>query len=124
MSQVVQRKKFEVRLIEEDILHFRYFEDQIIDEPEIREGFRINDEMSGGKPIRRIIQSERFGTITKAARECVQNESRPAIAEAFVIPALAQKILFNLYNKLRKGNHPVKAFDNLGDALVWIKSKK
>ena len=123
MNQVVQHKKFTVSRLENDILLFYYFEDQIIDENDIRDGFLINDELSEGKPIRRIIQSERYGTITKAARECVQNESRPAIAEAFVIPALAQKILFNLYNKLRKGKHPVRAFENLDDALKWINSK-
>ena len=123
MNAPVQQKKFTVSRLENDILLFYYFEDKIIDESDIREGFKINDELSGGKPIRRIIQSERYGTITKAARECVQNESRPAIAEAFVIPSLAQKIMFNLYNKLRKGDHPVRAFDNLEDAIKWMNSK-
>ena len=123
MDQVIRCKKFNVRVLEKGILLFDYIDDQIVDEEDIREGFVINDQLAEGKPIKRIIQSARYGTITKAARECVQNESRPAIAEAFVLPSLAQKIMFNLYNKLRKGKHPVRAFDNLNDAITWIKSK-
>lgn len=123
MSQVIKREKFEVSFLEDGILLFYYYEDQEIDEAEIRDGFIINDELAKGEPIRRIVQSARYGSITKAAREVVQNESRPAIAEAFVIPSLAQKIMYNLYNKLRKGTHPVRAFDNLEDAVKWIKSK-
>ncbi|MEO9533214.1 MAG: hypothetical protein ABJG68_09770 [Crocinitomicaceae bacterium] len=116
----IKRKNFEAQLIEENVIYFLYHQDAVIDVDEIKEGFRIHEELELGPDILRIIESEKYGTITKAARECVQNESKPAKAEAFVIPHLAQKILFNIYTKLRKGNHPVKGFDTFKEAKKWI----
>ena len=120
-SKYIQREKFEASIIDGEIIYFKYFEDVVIDTAEILDSFSIHDEFGLDENMKRIIQVERNGTITKAARDLVQQHSRPAIAEAFVIPSLSQKIMFNLYAKLRMRKHPVKAFEQLDIAFEWLK---
>jgi ABC-type lipopolysaccharide export system ATPase subunit len=120
MANKIQGKNFEVTLISANLIHFVYYKNAVIGIEEIRDCFSIHDSLGVDENVRRIIESQKFASITKAARECVQNEARPAIAEAFVIRNLSQKILFNFYNKLRKGKHPIKAFDSFETAKKWI----
>jgi hypothetical protein len=121
--QPIRREKFEGSIIEEGIIYFRFFENEVIELSDIKESFEIHDLLAVDENIKRIIHSEKYGTISKAGRDLVQSSSRPAKAEAFVITSMAQKIIFNLFVKLRKQKHPIRAFDDLNDALKWIRKK-
>lgn len=121
-SEIIRTAKYECYLIDNEIIYFHYFEDAVIDIREIMEGISLHDEFGVDETIYRIIHSDKYATITKEAREFVENYARPAKAEAYVIPGLAQKILFNLYIKFRRRKHPIKAFENLNDAIAWLRS--
>ncbi|UKN02311.1 hypothetical protein K6119_02100 [Paracrocinitomix mangrovi] len=120
VSEPLTFEKFSGCLLEDDIIYMRYFENQEIGEKEIELGFELHDILEVDSNVKRIIHCESYVSITRQARELVQLKGRPAKAEAYVIPALSQKILFTVYSKLRKRNHPLKAFDNLEDAVEWV----
>ncbi|MFT4601313.1 MAG: hypothetical protein ACI857_001493 [Arenicella sp.] len=122
-TQTIKREKFEATLSEGNILYFRYYENMEVLEEDILESFEIHDILGVDENVKRIIHSEPFGSISKDARHLVQNQSRPATAEAYVITSLAQKIMFNLFIKVRKMKHSTRAFDKLDDAMEWIKKK-
>ncbi|MEX1001410.1 MAG: hypothetical protein WDZ35_04780 [Crocinitomicaceae bacterium] len=116
----VKTDKFEGYLMAPDILYLHYFYNQEIGVAEIQLGFELHEKHELDENIKRLVHCEKFVSITRAARELVQNHGKPAKAEAYVIPFLSQKILFNLHIKLRKRKHPIKAFDQLDEALHWL----
>jgi hypothetical protein len=51
-----------------------------------------------------------------------KNENNPySKADAFVLNSIAQKILANFYVKINKPERPTKFFNNLDEALIWLK---
>ncbi len=103
-----------------NIIYFRYYKNVEIDVDDVYDSFSVHKELGTGPEVKRIVHMELFGTITRAARDLVQNEGMPATAEAFILPSIAQKIMFNLYAKMRKQRHPIKAFKRLDEAIEWF----
>lgn len=121
--EIINRAKFVAYLHEPQIIVFHFKKDMDVNSSDMRECFEAHDLLKVGPNIKRIIISGKHGSISPEARELAQKESRPASAEAFVIGSLAQKIVFNLFIKLRKMKHPMRAFDSFEKALEWINTK-
>lgn len=113
-------EKFEITLISPNLLLIRMFEDQLIETEDIQLIIEHGLILSPSDDTKLIVLMEPYSGITKEAREYVQYNMRTLKAEAHVIPSLAFKIMFNLFIKLRKNKHPIKAFDNLDLAKEWI----
>ena len=47
-----------------------------------------------------------------------------AIAKAYVINSLSQKLMANFYLKFLKPDKPVRFFKNINDAEIWLKTFK
>jgi hypothetical protein len=59
---------------------------------------------------------------TSEAREYAQNHASIAIAEAFFVHSLSQRLLISLYMKIRKNQHPTAVFGNKEEAIKWLTS--
>jgi hypothetical protein len=105
---------------EKDIIYFRYYEDFTCELEDIKENVNFQFEQGVCADHKRLIHAEKFVSITKPAREYAQNNGPDVKAEAYVIPSLSQKILFNLFTRLRKHSHPIRCFDQLDEALAWL----
>lgn len=117
-----QNKNFEAFLLDDNCIYFKYFKNAEIDVEDVEKGFQLHDQFKVNEEVCRIIHSEPSVQIDKQARELLEHSGRPAKAEAYIIPSLAQKIIFNFYSCVRKSKHPVKAFDSLDKAMYWLKS--
>lgn len=113
--------KFEAFWFETKIFYVRLYKDAVLEAPDIQEMLQFQKEQKLNSEHLRIIHAEKFATITKRAREYLQDNATTVKAEAYIIPSLSQKILFNLYVKLRSNKNTIKAFENLDDSLVWLK---
>ena len=113
-------ENFKISMLTDNIIYMHYFEDTYVECEQIEAGFNAHDYFKVNETVKRIIHCEKHVSISNEARELVQQKGRPASAEAYIIPHLHQKILFNLYQLFRKTKHPLKAFDNLEQAHKWI----
>ncbi len=119
--KIIKAKNFEIQLLDGNIVYFICTDNVYIEVEDIKEGIEIQRELNIGPNVKRILEFQKFTTVTKEAREYIEENGSPAQKEAFIIPSLGQKILFNLYVKFRKRKHPVRAFNDLQTALNWIR---
>lgn len=124
MSQVVKKDRFDVRLQDGNIIHFRYFQNALIDVKDIVEGFDLFDELVKDlSTVKRLVEMEKYSSVTKAAREYFQENNKPVVAEAMVVPSEAQRLMFSFFFKLRKSKHPLRAFRQTEEALNWLRNQ-
>lgn len=116
----ITTEKYEIYLLEEQLVYVHYFKNNLIEEEDIEEAIRVGKELSPSDDTKLLIEVEKFVDFTAAAREYAQNKMRTLKAEAHVFPSLANRILFNFFIKLRKNDHPLKAFSKKEDALEWL----
>ena len=114
--------KFEAYMLEPDIIYFRFNDNQLIDVEDIHATLEINFKLSDVGSVKRIIHAGKYTTISAPARKLLEKIGLPAIAEAYIIESLAQKLIFRAYLKLRKNDHPTKSFQNLTDAVDWLRT--
>ena len=81
----------------------------------------LNQLFEGEKKLL-LIQADDFSNIDKDAREYMASteSTRYALAQAFVIKSLGQKILANFYVKVNKPEVPVKIFNSKILAEKWL----
>jgi len=115
-------KKFSGSWINDDIICFHYFEDAEVNLSDVHEIVRFQKVEGVNKEHCRLVIAEKFASVTKEAREYIQQHTPDVKAEAYVFSQLSQRILFKLYTKMRKHSHPIKQFDNQKDAIYWLKS--
>ncbi|MDA7803068.1 hypothetical protein N8987_00640 [Crocinitomix sp.] len=115
-----KNNKFECYMLEQKTLYLHYFRNSVIDKEDTVLMLKIGKQISPSDDTKVIVHMEKYVDVKKDAREYIQNNLRTLKAEAHVIPSLAYKIVFNIFFKLRKNKHPLKAFDTLDDAIVWI----
>lgn len=109
-------------MIGDDILCVHYFESSFIEVEDVKEGIEIGTKMSPSDSTKLLVWVEHYVDITKEAREYLQENMRPLKVEANVLSNLAQKILYNLFLKLRKTKHPIRAFTKFDEAVKWLSS--
>lgn len=112
--------KAELYWIESDVFYVKLFKDSYIDLDDIKEIVAFQLDQNVGVDHKRLIHAEKFATISREAREFLQKTTPTVKAEAYVIPSLSQKILFNLYIKFRRNSNPIKGFDSKENALAWL----
>lgn len=115
--------KFEAYFLEPKLFYLKLLRDTRQEIEDIEANIAFQKKLGVNEDCYRVVHAEKFATISKAAREHVENYAITVKAEAFIIPSIAQKILFNLYMKFRKNKNPLKAFDKLEDGIAWLKEQ-
>ena len=111
---------FEAFFLEPKMFYLRLFTDTEQQVSDVEANITFQYEHGVDETFTRLVHAEKYATISKAAREYVEKNTPTVKAEAFVIPSLGQKILFNLYIKLRHNPHPIRGFENLDAAIKWL----
>lgn len=85
--------------------------------------FEASLEVGKGKPFPNLIMLGRYFLPTSEARQYVGSPERSskALAEAYVIKSLPQKLLGNFYIRFDKPLAPTKLFTDEKKALLWLK---
>lgn len=107
-------------MLDKDTLYLHYFENSLIEKEDIQHAMEIGLEMSPSEHTKVLVEVDQYVDITSEAREFAQNNMRTLKAEAHVFPSLGNKILFNFFIKLRKNDHPLKAFSTFDQAFAWL----
>lgn len=127
IAQTASTRTITYRHIEDDIVELLFFDNQTLSEDDVVENYEILDILTDYQPHKRIVISGHFTEITHTARETLlkENSKRSNLikAEAIVIHSIAQKIFSYLYYKLNKNNYPICIFDNIPDAMDWLRSQ-
>lgn len=125
IAQTASTRTITYRHIEDDIVELLFFDNQTLSEEDVMENYEILDILTDYQPHKRIVISGHFTEITHGAREVLlkENSKRSNLikAEAIVIHSIAQKIFSYLYYKLNKNNYPICIFDNIPDAIDWLR---
>lgn len=125
IAQTASTRTITLRHIEDDIVELLFFDNQTLSEEDVMENYEMLDILTEYQPHKRIVISGHFTEITHGAREVLlrENTKRSNLikAEAIVIHSIAQKIFSYLYYKLNKNNYPICIFDNIPDAMDWLK---
>ncbi|MFB6306998.1 MAG: hypothetical protein ABEH43_08440 [Flavobacteriales bacterium] len=75
-------------------------------------------------PINLITYLGKYASITKDAREYLEEKGSDLIAKnAIIIQSLAQRMIVDHYVRVKKHDTPTKVFDNIVDAYDWLKEK-
>ncbi len=118
--QKITTDKYEIYIHSDKLLCVHYFENTVIEVPDIKEAIKTGMQLSPSNSTKLIVLVDLYVDVTKEAREFAQNNMRILKAEAHVFPSLANKILFNLFIKFRKNSHPLKAFAKTDEAIDWL----
>lgn len=59
-------------------------------------------------------------SVTSEARDYAEEREKPALAEAFVIEGMGNRILFRFYQKFRAVKYPIKEFKDRETAMKWL----
>ena len=116
-------KKFEAYFLEPKLFYLKLLRDTRQEIEDVEQNIAFQKKHGVDNTYCRVVHAEKYATISKAAREYVENHTMTVKAEAFIIPSIGQKILFNLYMKFRKNKNPLRAFDKLEDGLAWLKEQ-
>lgn len=114
------------RNLGDNIVEVIFFDNQVIAEDDIIQDNMLLDQFTDYKPHKRLIISGHFTEITHTGRETIFSENLKRkeiiIAEAIVIHSIAQKIFSYLYYKINQHSYPIRIFDNVQEAMGWLKS--
>lgn len=119
-TDIVIHEKFKIDWLSDDTVCLRYQDDVNLEKDDVKRMLELEKELGVNETTKRIILAGRYTTITSEAREYVEEFKPRSRAEAYVLFGLAQKILFNFYNKARKNKNPMRAFTNIGSAIQWM----
>ena len=125
-EMVIQNKKYILRIIDSDVIHILYLKDSVLDVQdmkEVREGIKV---ISASKfsDFKTLIELEKFVSITHEAKKYAAKHSPEAVAQAYVIDGLSQRILVKFYIKMRRIDKPTKVFESCAEAMKWLNSFK
>lgn len=109
-------------LLDDNIMYVHYFKNALVELDHIKASVERLDLACPPENLKVLVHMEDCVKVTREAREYLQERPQNFGAEAHVIPTFGHKIMFMLFNKLRKPAHPLKAFDDLDEALVWLRN--
>lgn len=114
---------FELR---ENYLYVKYKDDSVIDLEEAKIQSMIIIDLCQGKKMPFVIDLLNINTrVDDDARRFSADDgphTQIRKAQALLVNNIQSKLLTNFYIKFHKPKNPIKTFDNLHDALVWIKT--
>lgn len=111
--------------IDEDNIFVTKFEDNIkVELADIIEIIDSYNVMRRSKPLLCLAIAGLYTSVTSEARIYAEKNASIAIAEAFVVNSIAQRLLTNVYMKLQRKKHPTKVFTTVEDAKEWLFNKQ
>lgn len=114
------KQKFEHSWIKEDIIYFKYEDHAVVSLSDVEQMLSLQRQLGVNETTKRIVHAGKYTTITSNARKHIELNKPKAKAEAFIIHGLPQRIMFNMYSKLRRNINPIKSFDSLDKAINWL----
>lgn len=123
MNNKLIKDNFEAFWFEKDVMYIRIYKDKEVNLEDVKEMLGFQREQGVSADHYRIVHAEPHADLSKIAREYVQDNAPMVKAEAYILSNLSHKILFNLFVKLRRNTNPIKAFENLDDAIHWLKKQ-
>ena len=112
-----------VSLREDGIIEHRF----LIDTPYEIDAFHLNEiakamtRISNGNKVAILSITGLHGSITPDARKVdTTKDNEYTLAIALVIQELSQRLLANLYFKIKKANYPVNIFKSEDEATEWL----
>ena len=115
-----------IELLANDLIRLSYVDDAEVDLMAAKIDYRLYDEITEGKPFRKLVVSGKYTELTNEAIKFIQMENQKRahliIAEAIVARTLAQRLLGNFYYRLQKPNYDIRLFTSEQKALNWLNS--
>ena len=116
----------ELEIIAPDLIRLRYADNAEVDLNAAKVDYKLYDEITQGKPFRKLIISGKFTQLSGEAIKYIQFENQKRahliIAEAIVTNSLAQRILGNFYYRLQRPNYNIRMFSSEEKAMKWLNS--
>ncbi|MCF8428644.1 MAG: hypothetical protein K9G64_00820 [Bacteroidia bacterium] len=122
MSNFYQNETFSVKVIDNSYYEVRVFENHDFTVDDLATLVEAQKKSVGlVLPVLIICEKNVLADIILLSK-LSQNENSPySKADAFVLNSVAQKIMANFYIKINIPERPTNFFNNLDDALNWLK---
>jgi hypothetical protein len=122
MSKFYQYETFSVKVIDNSYYEVRVFENHDFTVDDLQKLVEAQKKNVGlVLPFLIICEKNVLADIILLSK-LSQNENNPySKADAFVLNSVAQKIMANFYIKINIPERPTNFFDNVDDALNWLK---
>jgi hypothetical protein len=122
MSNFYQNETFSVKVIDNSYYKVRVFENQEFTVDDLKNLVAAQKKNIGlVLPVLVFCENNAMADVLLLSK-LSKNENNPySKADAFVLNSIAQKILANFYVKINKPERPTKFFNNLDEALIWLK---
>jgi hypothetical protein len=118
----IENRATTISVIEHGILKVLIKPDLELEKSDIDEIASSAEKMCEGKKILLLVNISNNTTGTSEVREYSSREgaSKFAIAIAYVIDSLAQKIVINFFINLYRREKPTRMFNSEKDAIAWL----
>ena len=117
---ICEEKAFKLYLLPDAILHYEYFDEQVIQLADVQRAFELY-ELNGEANTRKVLLSfGQYASISTEARLYSEKIEMHTPAQAIIIQNLAHRILARFYHIFRKDNHPLKFFSDKKSAIEWL----
>lgn len=123
-SHYFESRVFSSYVDKNDIYVTEFKEDVEIETEDIKEILEQYDKVSEAKKMLVLSIAGSYTTVTFEARKYAEANGSLAIAEAFVVNSIAQRMLVTVYMNIRKNKHPTKVFSDIKSAQRWLISQK
>jgi hypothetical protein len=122
MSNFYKDLTFSVKVIDNSYYEVRVFENQEFTVDDLKNLVAAQEKNIGlVLPVLVFCENNAMADVLLLSK-LSKNENNPySKADAFVLNSIAQKILANFYVKINKPERPTKFFNNLDEALIWLK---
>jgi hypothetical protein len=121
----VELQKARVWLRPDNIVETDIYEEVELSTDDVKEIIDAIGNVSEQRPLPQlIVAGKRSGPDLEAMKHIASDGSSPyAIAEAYVIASLSQKIIAKFYINFNKPARPTKMFSNEADAVKWLQEQ-
>ncbi len=119
---LIETKSFRLKEIEGHILRFDYHDDVTVELEDIMEAFAAFEQYSPDLSHKVLVVFGKYTLMEVDARTYAEGKEMYTPAQAIVIRNLAQRMLARFYTRLRKNTHPLRFFNNVEDALDWLRT--
>lgn len=112
-----------ITLRSDGIMQMEIGDDCVVDIKDLKEIGDAVFRIGNGKKFPNLILVGEYSNITKDARDystTIENNVY-TLADAFVVRAMHQKLLANLYLKINQPKIPTRFFESEEDAVDWLK---
>lgn len=124
-SESVSKVIKSIRMYDDRTVEIVYNDDVVINNEDAMESYRILDEFTAGRRLKKLLIVGKNVDINTETRFLIvkENNSRKdsIIAEAVVVNSIAQKIKTNFYIMFLRKIYPTHFFTSVTEAEEWLK---